>query len=104
MTATENEVVVGACALICDNEEFELARMAVDAQFRGRGIGRELANAVIACAKGKDAHEIMLLTNSILEPAIALYKALGFKVISEGPHPIYSRCDLVMRMQIDGTD
>ncbi len=87
---------------MCHNEEYELARMAVDGQFRGRGIGRELANVVIALAKDKGAQEITLLTNTILGPAVELYRGLGFKVVSEGKHPIYSRCNIVMRMQLDG--
>ena len=97
LTATENESVVGSCALFKHSEEeFELARMAVDPEFQSQGIGRALAQRVISIAAERGGKRIKLLTNTVLEPAIALYKSLGFVVETEGQHPIYARCNIVM--------
>jgi len=101
ITATEEDTVVGACALVHHDGHFELARMAVDENFRGCGIGRKLADAVIALARDRGAHEITLLSNTVLVPAIALYESLGFEVVSTGTHPVYSRCNVVMKKQFD---
>jgi GNAT superfamily N-acetyltransferase len=72
-------VPVGACALIRgDDGSVELAKMAVDAAARGRGIGRALGEAAIARARALGATRVELLSNTVLAPAIALYRALGF--------------------------
>ena len=89
--------VVGVAALFREGPEaFELARMAVDDAYRGRGIGRALALAALRCAEEEGAARVTLLSNTRLAPAIALYRSLGFTVVREGPHPVYARCDVVM--------
>ena len=70
--------IVGACALMRDRAGFKLAKMAVAPRARGLGIGRALAEAVIARARELGASELELYSNTVLEPAIALYRSLGF--------------------------
>lgn len=93
--------VVGVCALFKDSpHRFQLARMAVDPDERGKGYGEELMRAAIAEAKASGARSLYLLSNTILAPAIALYRKHGFRVISEGPHPVYARCNIVMELEL----
>lgn len=95
--AIEDDRVVRAVALFRrDDEHFELARMAVDPACRRRGIGRALALAAIEKATERGAKKISLLSNTVLKPAIALYRSLGFRVVREGQHPEYARCNIVM--------
>ena len=87
---------VGTCALIrMDNETFELAKMAVSAEAKGKGIGMLLGNAIIAKAREKGAAKLHLGSNTLLKPAINLYHKLGFKKVTGIPSP-YERCNIQM--------
>ena len=101
-TAVLEGRVVGACALFCHGDDaYELARMAVDPPYQGWGIGRKLAATAIDRAQECGASKIMLLTNTVLSPAVTLYESIGFKIVREGPHPEYARCNLVMELAIE---
>lgn len=76
--------IVGACALMRDADSFKLAKMAVAPAARGLGIGRALAHAVIDRARTLGATRVELYSNTVLVPAIALYRSLGF---AEAPLP-----------------
>jgi ribosomal protein S18 acetylase RimI-like enzyme len=95
--AVEEGSVVGVVALFRRGEgQFELARMAVEPNCRGRGIGRILALSAIQKAVGRKAKTITLLSNTALGPAISLYRSLGFRVVHTGQHLEYARCNVVM--------
>jgi len=73
------EKAVGACAAIrWSDRTFELAKLAVDAPARGRGLGRRLSEAVIDFARQTGAGEVFLTSNTVLATAIRLYESLGF--------------------------
>ena len=75
---------------------YEFTKMAVDKKFRGQKIGQALAEAAIEKAKKLGAHKIILYSNTILSPAIALYRKLGFvEVAVDGP---YKRSDIKMEL------
>jgi len=98
----EEDRVVGTCALIPhEHGVFELAKMAVDEDERGRGLGNILMEAVIECAHDKKAHRIFLLSNTVLVPALSLYKKYGFQIVSLGPHPDYERADIEMALELE---
>lgn len=93
--------VVGVCALFREPERrFQLARMAVEPAERGRGYGEALLRAAIAQARSRGATSVYLLSNTVLAPAIALYRRHGFRTVSEGPHPAYTRCNIVMELDL----
>jgi ribosomal protein S18 acetylase RimI-like enzyme len=76
---------VGTVALKRDREgHFELTKMAVAGDFRGRGIGRHLLDAAIRRARERAAHRVYLYSNTVLEPAIALYRRFGFTEVPLG--------------------
>jgi len=56
--------------------------MFVQTQYRGKGIGRALADRVIADAKASNYHHIRLLTNKRQHEDIRLYERLGFTRIA----------------------
>jgi GNAT superfamily N-acetyltransferase len=92
--------IAGVCALFKeDNGRYQLARMAVERRFQGRGYGRALMARALTHADSIGAKAVFLLTNSRLETAIHLYRQFGFLVTFEGQHPEYSRCNLVMERQ-----
>lgn len=100
-TLLKQEQVVGVCALFKeDNNVFQLARMAVSPAFQGKGYGDALINAAFAKLCELKASRVYLLSNTILAPAIGLYRKHGFTVLSEEQHPVYARCNIVMEKML----
>lgn len=93
--------IVGTCALLRHTENrYELAKMAVTSEFRGRGIGRRLADAAITKVRALGADSLVLATSKLLKPANALYESLGFKYVpltELGPIP-YKRHTVAMEL------
>ena len=65
--------------------EVELQRMSVHADFRRRGAGRKLVEAVCNWARNKGSEQVVLGTLDRKTSAIGLYKACGFKQTSSKP-------------------
>ena len=101
----EGGKVVGVCALFKESPvRFQLARMAVDPAERGNGYGEVLLQAALTKAREAGAQTAYLLSNTVLAPAIALYRKHGFQTASEGAHPVYARCNIVMELNLkDGS-
>ena len=93
---------VGVCALIKMNHpeyDYELAKMAVSPNAQGLGIGWLLGKATAEKAKSLGAKKIYLESNTILTPAITLYRKLGFKKVAGMPTP-YERCNIQMELEL----
>ena len=102
LVATQNNTVLGVCALIKMQDQkydYELAKMAVSPQSQGKGIGNLLGKSIIEKAKSLGASYLYLESNTILKPAISLYKKLGFKKIVGHDTP-YERCNIQMELKI----
>lgn len=91
---------VGACALIkIDEEVVELAKMAVDDNVQGKGIGYALGKTCIDKARAMGFEKIELLSNTKLSPAIHLYRKLGFVEVAL-LETEYKRADIKMEMNL----
>ncbi|MCG8463698.1 MAG: helix-turn-helix domain-containing GNAT family N-acetyltransferase [Xanthomonadales bacterium] len=100
LIALDKEEAVGCCALIkLDTDNYELAKMAVSPKAQGKGIGLLLGEAIINRAKSMGVKRLYLESNSVLIPAINLYKKLGFKAI-EGVASPYERCNVQMELHL----
>jgi GNAT superfamily N-acetyltransferase len=100
LMAERDAEVVGTCALIRNADgSFELAKMAVAESARGSGVGLLLGRVAIARAKSLGAPRIELLSNTVLRPAIALYRKLGFAEVPL-PSSEYRRANIKMVLEL----
>jgi len=93
---------VGVCALIKMDHpryDYELAKMGVSPKAQGKGIGWMLGTSVAEKAKSLGAKKLYLESNTILKPAISLYRKLGFKKVAGAPTP-YERCNIQMEWEL----
>ncbi len=72
--------IAGCCGIYpIDADTCELRKMYLAPGARGRGLGRRLLERALAFARGLRFRRMELETASVLERAIALYQAAGFR-------------------------
>ena len=77
--ATKNDTVVGCVALDEKNPTTcEVFRVAVDNQYRGQGIAKQMMHFVMDKSQNEGKKEMILATSYVQYEAQALYKKLGF--------------------------
>ena len=93
--------VRGTCAMIRhDAETFELAKMAVEPAAQGRGYGDRLVEAAVEFARGAGARRIILVSNTLLGPALNLYRKHGFCDVPLDPANGYTRADIQLELSL----
>ena len=99
--ALENQKVIGTVAMINSSDDrFELAKMTVQEDFRGKGIANMLMDQCLDFAKQKNAKEIFLISNDSLTIARNLYDKYGFKEVDLDSQK-YDRGNVKMRLTLD---
>jgi putative acetyltransferase len=86
LLASVDEAVAGCCAFRpLDSSDYvnaaEMKRLYVRPAFRGLGLGRQLADAILDAARIAGYDSVLLDTLDDMEIARAMYEELGFKEI-----------------------
>ena len=98
--AKEGNDIAGTFAFIAvEKGVYELSKMTVDEAFRGKKVAHRMLEFCLVEAKRLNASKIILYSNTILEPAIHLYKKFGFSEVPLG-NSEYKRSDIKMEITI----
>jgi len=98
--ALENKIAIGTVAMIKSSDDrFELAKMTVQEDFRGKGIANMLIDECLKFAKQNSSREIFLISNDTLIIARKLYDKYGFKEV-ELDSQKYDRGNVKMNLKI----
>jgi ribosomal protein S18 acetylase RimI-like enzyme len=101
LMATYNDIVAGTVGLRKTAEgEFEFTKMAVDKNYRRKGIAEALSFASFRKAKDLGAKQVILYSNKRNAGAVLLYEKIGFKHL-EVEEGIYKRADVKMIISIE---
>jgi ribosomal protein S18 acetylase RimI-like enzyme len=94
--ASYNKEIVGVVALLkINNDEFELAKMAVTEKYQGLKIGKLLMEHCISFSTHNKINKLVLYSNKKLGSAIHIYKKYGFYEIPLEPGH-YERANIKM--------
>jgi len=74
--------------------------MAVLPSRQGEGLGKRLLEHCIDFARERGGKQIVLTTNDILKPALAVYHRLGFVDLPVNPDERYARGNLAMTLDL----
>ena len=99
LMAMDGDHAVGAVALmVIDEGSVELAKMGVRPAAQGRGAGRMLVAAAIEHARAMGMQRVYIETNSVLGPALKLYRDAGFLPLRERIPSPYARSDVQLEL------
>jgi ribosomal protein S18 acetylase RimI-like enzyme len=100
----ERGEVRGTCAVLRHSaHECEIAKMAVAPAARGRGYGDLLMEASLAFAREIDSRRIVIVSNTVLNPAIRLYQKHGFVPVPLASDGRYRRANIRLELELNPT-
>ena len=98
--ALNDGTVVGTAALMKEEHgSYELAKMSVAPEFRGKGVGRMLITTCIEKARSIGAGKIELFSNHQLVSALKLYESVGFRYVPVSNSP-FETADIKMELTL----
>lgn len=86
VAATDGAALVGYAGLYLNDAEAEIQTVAVAPAAQRRGIGRLLVEDLLAEARRRGAHRVLLEARAENARAIALYETFGFALIARRPN------------------
>ncbi|MEO8109646.1 MAG: GNAT family N-acetyltransferase [Ginsengibacter sp.] len=96
----EDDAAIGSAGIFkINDEEYELIKMAVAPEHRGKKFGDMLLGKCISKAKEVQASKIILFSNSNLQTAIRLYEKFGFKHVDVIDAP-FKTADVKMELEL----
>ena len=96
--AKEGDRIIGTAGIANEGDSiYELVKMTVTPEFRGKGISKMLIEKCLEKARELKAKKIFLYSNSQLQTAISLYKKYGFVHVDASKSPLLT-ADVKMEM------
>ena len=96
----EDNAVIGSAGIFkISDKEYELIKMSVAPEHRGKKFGDMLLKKCIDKAKEINAAKLILFSNSNLQTAIRLYEKFGFKHVSVIDAP-FETADVKMELSL----
>ena len=94
----DNDAIIGSAGIYkVNDEEFELIKMYVAPEYRGKKYGEILLQHCLDKAKEIHASKIILYSNSRLQTAIRMYERFGFKHVDVTGAP-FETADVKMEL------
>ena len=98
--AKEGDRIIGTAGIANEGDSvYELVKMTVTPEFRGKGISKMLIEKCLDKARELKARKIFLYSNSQLQTAISLYKKYGFVHVDASNSPLVT-ADVKMEMTL----
>jgi putative acetyltransferase len=98
---TEGDAVLGTCAVLRHSPaECEIAKMAVAPEARGRGLGDVLMMAALEFAVSVGARRVIIVSNTVLAPALQLYRKHGFMQVPLAGDGRYQRANIRLEREL----
>jgi putative acetyltransferase len=98
--AREGNKIIGTAGLANEGDSvYELVKMTVAPEFRGKGISKMLIEKCLEKARELKAKKVFLYSNSQLQTAISLYKKYGFVHVDASNSPLLT-ADVKMEMTL----
>ncbi len=85
LVAEEEGSIVGYCGAVMVINEGDITNVAVSPNRQGRGIGRQLVQAMIQRTQDKGVTQLHLEVRASNQRAISLYQSLGFERVGVRP-------------------
>jgi ribosomal protein S18 acetylase RimI-like enzyme len=98
----EDGKVMGTCAVLPHEPGvYEIAKMAVAPAARGKGYGDLLMEASVEFAREAGASRVVIVSNTVLTPAIRLYEKHGFVRVPLEEHERFSRANIRLERELE---
>ena len=81
-----DKLLLGICIFWIVHDEVHVLNVATTPAHRGRGVGRALMDATLAEGRARKCSLATLEVRKSNEPAISLYKSLGFRAVGVRPN------------------
>jgi len=96
----EEDVIIGTAGIFkINSHEYELIKMSVAPEHRGKKFGDMLLEKCINQAKAMNASKLILFSNSHLQTAIRLYEKFGFRHVEVIDAP-FKTADIKMELEL----
>ena len=96
----EEDVIIGTAGIAkVNDQEYELIKMSVAPEQRGKGFGDLLLKKCIDKAKELHLSKLILFSSSKLQPAIRMYEKYGFKHVAVVDAP-FETADIKMEISL----
>lgn len=85
-----------------DDNSFELIKVGVKSEHKGKGVGSSLMKFVLRYAQEHHAKKVILHTHKSLKPAIHMYQKFGFRKVEFDPDDsVYDTVDMKMELKLN---